>query len=50
MTESEEKFVDITQAMERLSLSRAEVYRRVVDGALKANSTERDLRFADSEM
>ena len=50
MTESEEKFVDIEQAMARLSLSRAEVYRRVVDGVFKADGAERRLRFTEAEV
>lgn len=50
MAESEASFCTIAQAMERLGLSRAELYRRVKDKALKADKADRRLRFAEDEL
>lgn len=50
MTASEEKQYAIPEAMERLSLSRAEIYRRVKDKALKADKVDRQLRFGEAEL
>ena len=50
MTESAEESVGIEEAMARLSLTRPEVYRRVVDKALEAVPAEGAPRFADSEV
>lgn len=45
-----EKFYALDEAAERLKLERAEVYRRVVDGALKGEKRERRLHFAEAEL
>lgn len=47
---AEEKYYALDEAAERLKLQRAEVYRRVVDGALKGEKRERRLHFAESEL
>jgi type II secretory ATPase GspE/PulE/Tfp pilus assembly ATPase PilB-like protein len=48
MEEPQEKTLGIAEVMERLGLSRAEVYRRVKDGELAAEKTDQALRFAES--
>jgi len=50
VTASEEKQYTIPEAMERLSLSRAEIYRRVKDKLLKADKVEQQLCFAAAEL
>lgn len=40
----------LEQAMERLGLSRAEIYRRIVEGELKADKVEHQLRFQAEEV
>lgn len=46
----DEVFYDLDEAAKRLELQRAEVYRRVVDGALKGEKRERRLFFAAAEL
>ena len=45
-----EKILTMEEAMERLSLGRALVYRKVMDGALKAVKTDHALTFTEPEI
>ncbi len=49
-TAQSDVFYDLDEAAKRLQLQRAEVYRRVVDGALKGEKRERRLFFAAAEL
>ena len=49
-TAQSEVFYDLDEAAKRLQLQRAEVYRRVVDGALKSEKRDRHLFFAAAEL
>ncbi|MDA0745221.1 MAG: ATPase, T2SS/T4P/T4SS family [bacterium] len=48
MAEEQEPVLNLEEAMERLQLGRAEVYRKVKDGALKAEKIDGYLRFTQA--
>ena len=50
MSAGQERNLEVQEVMEHFALNRAEVYRRVKDGALKAVKEDRRLRFAFSEV
>lgn len=50
MSETDDRILSMEEAMDRLSLARAEVYRRVKDGHLKAEKADHRITFVDSEV
>jgi type II secretory ATPase GspE/PulE/Tfp pilus assembly ATPase PilB-like protein len=50
MDEKQENVINIEEAIERLEMSRAEVYRKVKDGTLKAQKVDHVLHFSEEDI